>query len=73
MGVRAKRFAFGEPEILQIMGKMVKQRHESARAYEEGAMVRVSGNNIILSPPLVLTEADAAVILSALDKGFAAL
>jgi adenosylmethionine-8-amino-7-oxononanoate aminotransferase len=42
-------------------------------AYEAGAMVRVSGPNIILSPPLVLTEADATVILSALDKGFSAL
>jgi adenosylmethionine-8-amino-7-oxononanoate aminotransferase len=44
-----------------------------ARAYEEGAMVRVSGNNIILSPPLVLTSADVGVILSALDAGFSAL
>ena len=44
-----------------------------AAAYEAGAMVRVSGPNIILSPPLVLTEADAQVILTALDKGFAAL
>ena len=26
----------GEGEILQILGKMVKQRQESARAYEEG-------------------------------------
>jgi hypothetical protein len=26
----------GNPEILAIMGKMVKQRQESARAYEEG-------------------------------------
>ena len=42
-------------------------------AYEAGAMVRVSGPNIILSPPLVLTEADAAVILTALDKGFSAV
>jgi 4-aminobutyrate aminotransferase-like enzyme len=42
-------------------------------AYEAGAMVRVSGPNIILSPPLVITDADAKVILSALDKGFAAL
>jgi len=42
-------------------------------AYEAGAMVRVSGPNIILSPPLVLTEADANVILTALDKGFSAL
>ncbi|WP_333817042.1 aminotransferase class III-fold pyridoxal phosphate-dependent enzyme [Tabrizicola sp.] len=44
-----------------------------AKAYEEGAMVRVSGPNIILSPPLVITEGDAATILSALDAGLAAL
>lgn len=44
-----------------------------AAAYQAGAMVRVSGPNIILSPPLVLTEADAQVILDALDAGFAAL
>ncbi len=42
-------------------------------AYEAGAMVRVSGPNIILSPPLVITEGDAEVILGALDKGFAAV
>jgi len=41
--------------------------------YRAGAMVRVSGPNIILSPPLVLTEADAAVILTALDAGFASV
>ena len=41
-------------------------------AYENGAMVRVSGPNIILSPPLVLTEADAATILAALDAGLTA-
>ena len=42
-------------------------------AYKAGAMVRVSGPNIILSPPLVLTSADAETILAALDAGFAAL
>jgi len=41
--------------------------------YENGAMVRVSGNNIIMSPPLVLTEADVNTILTALDVGFAAV
>ena len=41
-------------------------------AYKAGAMVRVSGPNIILSPPLVLTAADVDVILSALDAGFSA-
>ena len=41
-------------------------------AYQNGAMVRVSGPNVILSPALVLTEADVDVILTALDKGLAA-
>ncbi|HCQ65963.1 MAG TPA: aspartate aminotransferase family protein [Rhodobacteraceae bacterium] len=42
-------------------------------AYQAGAMVRVSGPNIILSPPLVLTADDVQVILSALGAGFRAL
>ncbi len=42
-------------------------------AYAAGALVRVSGPNLILSPPLVLTEADANTILNALDAGFASL
>lgn len=42
-------------------------------AYKAGTMVRVSGPNIILSPPLVLTTADVQVILSSLDEGFSAL
>ncbi|MFD1509629.1 aspartate aminotransferase family protein [Lacimonas salitolerans] len=42
-------------------------------AYQSGAMVRVSGPNIILSPPLVLTADDVQVILSSLDAGFAAV
>ena len=41
-------------------------------AYQNGAMVRFSGLNLILSPPLVLGEGDASSILSALDAGFAA-
>jgi adenosylmethionine-8-amino-7-oxononanoate aminotransferase len=42
-------------------------------AYQNGAMVRVSGPNLILSPPLVLTEADANTILTAIDAGLAAI
>lgn len=41
--------------------------------YRAGAMVRISGPNIILSPPLVLTSDDVTTILSALGEGFAAL
>jgi adenosylmethionine-8-amino-7-oxononanoate aminotransferase len=42
-------------------------------AYQSGAMVRVSGPNLILSPSLVLTEADASTIISAIDAGLAAI
>jgi len=38
--------------------------------YEQGVMVRVSGPNLILSPPLVLTSDDVTQILAALDAGF---
>ena len=41
--------------------------------YQNGAMVRISGPNIILSPPLILTSQDVQGILSALDAGFAAV
>ena len=42
-------------------------------AYQSGAMVRISGPNVILSPPLVLTSEDVQVILSSLDAGLAAV
>ena len=40
--------------------------------YAAGAMIRVSGPNIILSPPLIISEDEVARILSALDAGLAA-
>lgn len=42
-------------------------------SYENGTMVRVSGNNIILSPPLVLSEGNVETILKSLDAGFSAV
>lgn len=41
-------------------------------AYEAGVMIRVSGNNIILSPPLILAAADVTTIAQALDAGLSA-
>jgi len=38
-------------------------------AYHAGVMIRISGNNIILSPPLVITTEDVNSIISALDAG----
>ena len=40
--------------------------------YSHGVMVRVSGPNLILSPPLVITEQDVNDILSAIDAGLSA-
>jgi|TARA_B110000908_G_scaffold170409_1_gene229912 hypothetical protein len=41
--------------------------------YQAGAMIRISGPNLILSPPLVISQQDATTILSAIDAGFAAV
>ncbi len=41
-------------------------------AYDEGVMVRTSGPNVIISPPLVITAADVQKIVSALDAGLTA-
>ena len=49
---------------------MMKRIH--AEAYKAGAMVRVGGNNIMMSPPLVITEAEVAQVLSALEAGLRA-
>jgi adenosylmethionine-8-amino-7-oxononanoate aminotransferase len=48
----------------------IKRIHDAI--YADGVMVRVSGPNLILSPPLVLTADDVAKILSAIDTGLSA-
>ncbi|MCP3972443.1 MAG: aminotransferase class III-fold pyridoxal phosphate-dependent enzyme [Rhodobacteraceae bacterium] len=54
------------------IGKDVITRvHDTA--YRAGAMVRTSGHNILISPPLVLTAQDAQTILAALEAGFSAV
>ncbi len=45
----------------------------SETAYQDGVIVRVSSANIILSPPLVITESDVDKIVSALDAGLSEL
>lgn len=41
-------------------------------AYAAGVMIRVSGNNIILSPPLIVTARDVSTIVEGLDAGLRA-
>ncbi len=38
-------------------------------AYLEGVMLRISGNNIIISPSLIITAEHVATIVAALDAG----
>lgn len=48
--------------------KIIGQVFETA--YQAGVMVRVSGNNIILSPPLVISREDVNRVVASLDAGF---
>ncbi|THH36764.1 aminotransferase class III-fold pyridoxal phosphate-dependent enzyme [Aliishimia ponticola] len=61
-----------DPAAKTPMGNDAMQRLHKA-TYEAGTMVRVGGNNIMMSPPLVITEAEVDSILDALDAGFAAI
>jgi putrescine---pyruvate transaminase len=51
-----------------VAAKEVVQKVQDI-AYAEGVMLRVSGANIILSPPLIITATDVQKILAALDAG----
>ncbi len=42
------------------------------KAYQEGVMIRISSNNIILSPPLIIDNKDVAKMLAALDAALEA-
>jgi len=53
------------------MDAATMQRIHTA-TYEAGAMVRLGAHNILMSPPLVITEAEVDAILAALDAGFSA-
>ena len=41
-------------------------------AMDNGVMLRASGPNILLSPPLIISEVDVGVILNAIDAGLTA-
>ncbi|MGN6142726.1 MAG: aspartate aminotransferase family protein [Mesorhizobium sp.] len=55
-----------KPADKKTMGKVADA------AYEAGVMLRVSGNMIILSPPLIVTAKDVAKIAEGLDAGLKA-
>ncbi len=48
----------------------MKRIHKAT--YEAGVMVRLGMNNILMSPPLTISEEEVNTVISALDAGFAA-
>lgn len=60
-----------DPDILVILGRMVKQRHESARAYEEGGRLELAEKELaeitVIGEflPRQLTEAEVTAAIAA--------
>lgn len=48
----------------------MKRIHKAT--YDAGTMVRLGGNNILMSPPLIVTSQDIQTILASLDTGLSA-
>lgn len=48
----------------------MKRVHQTT--YEAGTMVRLGAHNVLMSPPLTISEAEVDTILSSLDAGFSA-
>ena len=42
-------------------------------AYQAGLMVRISGPNLILSPPLIITREEVDIMCDVLEAAFAAV
>lgn len=49
----------------------MKKIHQAT--YDAGVMVRLGGNNILMSPPLVITKDEVDRVLAALDAGLSAI
>lgn len=65
----------GDDEILQILGKMVKQRQESARIYEEGGRLELAEkelSEIKVIEDFLPRQLDETEVAAAIDAAIAA-
>ena len=65
----------GDAEVLQILGKMVKQRQESARAYEEGGRLELAEKEreeIAVIEDFLPKQLDDDEVAAAVDKAIKA-
>lgn len=58
---------FADPDKNPIAPDTLKAISEAV--YKAGAMVRVGGNNIMMSPPLIIEDGEIDTLLAALDQG----
>ena len=72
VGLMACMEMVSDPDKKTPAGKDMVQKFFEV-TYQSGVMVRISGNNIIMSPPLVIDENDVNRMLSAFDNGLAAI
>ncbi len=64
-----------DAEVLQILGKMVKQRQESARAYEEGGRLELAEKErgeIVVIEEFLPRQLSGHEVSAAVDKAIAA-
>lgn len=66
----------GDDEILGILGKMVKQRQESARTYEEGGRLELAEKEraeIVVIEEFLPVQLDDGEVYAAIDAAIAAV
>ena len=65
-----------EDDILAILGKLVKQRHESARAYEEGGRLELAEKElaeVVVIEEFLPRQLDSAEVDAAIQAAIAAV
>ena len=72
--LRATGTALNEPAMLQVMGKMVKQRQESAKVYDEGARPELAAKEraeIAVIEEFLPRQLSEAEVVAAIDAAVA--
>ena len=72
--LRATGTALDEPAMLQVMGKMVKQRQESAKVYDEGARPELAAKEraeITVIEEFLPRQLSEAEVVAAIDAAVA--
>ena len=70
-GLMAALELVADPETKQPLDPASAERIHK-QIYEAGVMVRISGANVLMSPPLIISEQEVTMIIEAIDAGLEA-